>query len=194
MKTGFSGNTFIAGILMTAAFLMNPSVPLRTAQFLLFTAYALLMGKKINVLTGVLMMSCVIFFNLLVPSGKILAEIGGFPVTQGSLLGGIRRAVTMEGLIMLSKASVSADLRLPGSFGSLLGESLRIFQRILDWKKRIVRSRFIEGIDEMLIALSGEQETQAECTPSRSKPLGALLLGGACLPVFALTGIGLILA
>ncbi|MDR2534847.1 MAG: hypothetical protein LBD29_02285 [Treponema sp.] len=191
-----SQDLFIAGMIMTVAFLSNPSTLFRTIQFLIFWAYALFLGKKNNPFITLLVMSGIIFFNLLVPYGKVLTEFAGFPITQGSLLGGLRRGVTLEGLIMLSKASIRPDLRLPGTFGSLLGESLRIFQRILDRKGLISRKRIIEGIDDLMLELSAEQESQKplETTPDidlSKRPLGRLILGGIILLIVGITGIAL---
>ncbi|MDR0524453.1 MAG: hypothetical protein LBG90_01095 [Spirochaetaceae bacterium] len=185
-----SGDLFITGIFMIGAFLANPSTLFRTGQFALFGIYTLLMGKKIKFFSLFLTIFCVIFFNLLIPYGKILGEVGGFPITQGALLGGFRRAVTLEGLILISKASVQADLRFPGSFGSLLGESLMVFQRILDRKERITRTRLIEGIDELMLALSAEQESPREPPGVPRRLLGILLLGCAGALIFILTGLG----
>jgi heptaprenyl diphosphate synthase len=187
-----SGDLFTAGLLMMAAFLGNPSTLLRTAQFLLFGFYAWLMGKKNKPLTTLLVMLGIVFFNLLVPYGKVLLTLGPFPITQGSLLGGLHKALTLEGLIMLSKASVRSDLRLPGAFGSLLGESLRIFEGISERKRLITRKRIIQGIDALMLELSAAQE--APVPADRAEPQrtlkAVLLLGGAVLPILVLTVIG----
>jgi heptaprenyl diphosphate synthase len=58
--------------------------------------------------------------------------------------------VTVEGLILLSRASVRSDLRLPGAFGSLLGESFRYFDRIMERKGGIERKDPIGGIDRLM--------------------------------------------
>lgn len=190
-----TGDLCIAGLLMTAAFLCNPSTLLRTFQFLIFWFYAWLTGKKNNPLFTLAVMLGIVLFNLPVPYGKVIAEWGVFRITRGSLLGGIHKAVTLEGLIMLSKASIRPQLRLPGSFGSLLGESLRVFERIVDRKSLISRKRFIEGIDELMLELSAEQEEQPveehEIEPPRTVA-AMLLLAGAVVPVPVLTVIALI--
>jgi heptaprenyl diphosphate synthase len=188
-----SRDLFGTGLFMTGAFLANPSTLFRSIQCLFFCAYALLMGKKINLFITLSVMTGIMIFNLLVPYGKVLAEVWGFPITQGALLGGLHRAVTMEGLIMLSKASIRRDLRFPGSFGALLGESLLIFQRILDRKGRITRKSLIESVDALMLELSAEQECPAEIAPAPRTARGILILGAASLPIFGLTGIGLFL-
>ncbi|MDR2494336.1 MAG: hypothetical protein LBD24_03835 [Spirochaetaceae bacterium] len=184
-----SRDLFIAGLLMTVAFLVNPSVLFRTVQFLLFVLYALLMGKKINPLVTLLVMLSVVVCNLLAPYGKIIVEIGIFRITQGSLLGGIRKAITLEGLIMLSKATVRSDLRLPGAFGSLLGEALWVFQRIMDRKEGICGKDLIHEIDRLMLLLSEEQESLSDqYTNEPPRTAAALIvLAGAVVPILALT-------
>lgn len=188
-----SGDLCLTGLLMAAAFLGNPSALLRTVQLLLFWLYAGLMGKRNKPLITLLVMAGIVFFNLLVPYGKVLLTLGPFPITQGSLLGGLHKALTLEGLIMLSKASVKPDLRLPGAFGSLLGASFRVFEGISERKRLIAGKSLIQGIDALMLALSAEQEGQ-EPTPRAEPPRtlrAFLLLGGAALPILALTALGL---
>ncbi|MDR3115729.1 MAG: hypothetical protein LBU25_09450 [Treponema sp.] len=183
---------------MTAAFLVNPSTLLRLVQFLLFWLYASWQGKKNNPLLTLSVMGGILCFNLLVPYGRVLAAFGAFRITQGALLGGLHKALTLEGLILLSKASIRADLCLPGFFGSLLGESFRIFEGISRRKALVTRKHFIEGIDRLMLELSAEQALRAEhrkspraCAKPRSTPAGMLRLGGALVLIWGLTLLGL---
>jgi heptaprenyl diphosphate synthase len=192
-----SSDLFLAGLLMMVAFLVNPSTLLRVVQFLLFWFYAYGRGKKNRPLITLSVMGGIVLFNLLVPYGRVLAAFGAFRITQGALLGGLHKALTVEGLIMLSKASIRADLCLPGFFGSLLGESFRIFEGITQRKALITRKHFIEGIDQLMLELSAEQALLAEHRGSATvaKPrrtlTGMLLLGGAVVPIWGLTILGL---
>jgi heptaprenyl diphosphate synthase len=186
-----SGDLCIAGLVMMGAFLFNPSPVLRVPQFLLFWFYAWFAGKKNNPLATILAILVIVLVNLLVPYGRVLAEFGSLRITQGSLLGGLRRAVTLEGLIMLSRASVRPDLRLPGPLGSLIGESLRIFERIAERSGGITRGRFIEGIDALLMELSAEEDPgrgtgDRPAEPERTLP-GMLLLTAAVLLIAVFT-------
>jgi hypothetical protein len=76
---------------------------------------------------------------------------------------------------MLSKVSIRQDLRLPSSFGSLIGESFRIFARLMEQKGRVNRRHIIAGIDELLIELSEEgAETPSTGTaPGQARSTGA---------------------
>jgi len=143
---------FFFGLLMALIFIVTP-LPVRAALFLVFCVFARLMGKKINPVITLIIMAGIVFFNLLVPYGKVLAAFGPLRITQGSLLAGLEKAVTLEGLLMLSRACIRSDLRLPGTIGSLLGESLRILELMREKKGLIRRGHIIAGIDEMLLEI-----------------------------------------
>jgi len=145
------GNNFLfgAGLLMAVIFILSP-LTVRAALFLVFCVVVRVMGKKINPLITIIIMAGIIFFNLLVPYGKVLAVLGPLRITQGSLLAGLEKAITLEGLLMLSRACIKSDLRLPGTVGSLLGESLRLLELMREKKGLIRRGHIVDGIDEML--------------------------------------------
>ena len=161
------------------ALLFNPSVYLRTALFLFFWFLSWLSGKKNNPLFTALVILGIVAFNLIIPYGQVLFSVGAFKITRGALETGILRAVTLEGLIMLSRLTIRQDLKIPGLFGELIGESFRIFSIILNQKQRITRKNLIADIDKLMIELSAGSgvSPQSDATPaSRTKPVGFLLL------------------
>jgi heptaprenyl diphosphate synthase len=103
-----------------------------------------------------------VVFNLLVPYGQVLFSIGLFRVTQGALLAGIQRGVTLEGLIMLSRIAIRRDLRIPGAFGELVGEAFRILALIQEQRHTITRKNFINSIDTLMVNLSESDEPSVE--------------------------------
>jgi hypothetical protein len=98
----------VAGFLAVLLFLFNPSTLGRALQFLLFWFCAWVSGRKIRPLLTLLVIAGVVFVNLLAPYGRVLAEIGPFSVTAGSLAAGLRKGITLEGLFMLSGLVVRA--------------------------------------------------------------------------------------
>jgi heptaprenyl diphosphate synthase len=124
------GELCAAGLIMALCFLFNPSVPCRALQFLAFWLFSWLSGKKQRPLVTLLTMLCIAGCNLLAPYGRVLASWGPFSLSTGSLRAGIQRAVTLEGLFMLSAACVRRGLRFPGSFGALLGDTLGMLERL----------------------------------------------------------------
>ena len=144
---------FLAGLLMALIFLFNRSLETRIAQFLFFCLLTFISGKKINLIATLLFMGGIIFFHLLAPFGKVLAAFGPLRITQGGLYAGIDKAVTVSGLEILSRACVKSDLRLPGTIGSLLGESLRMLELLRERRGLIKRKRIISGLDQLMLEM-----------------------------------------
>jgi heptaprenyl diphosphate synthase len=119
-----------ATLLGMAAFLLIPVFAVRVGLFLLFWLLAALARKKTNPVFTVIALAAVILANLFPAYGKILFRAGPFVIAQGSLMQGIQRAVTMEGLIMLSKLALASELPLPGKFGLLLRETFGILEQL----------------------------------------------------------------
>jgi uncharacterized membrane protein len=166
VKTFSSLDLAIAGLCMIPALLFNQDTYMRLIQLLFFFFIALLSGKKINPLITLSIMLAIVFFNLLVPYGELLYSIGPLKITSGALLSGLSRAVTLEGLFMLSRFCIRSDLVFPGTFGKLAGESLRVFSRLAEAKNFFTRKNWIESLDGLLSGytqdVSGEIKTVSE--------------------------------
>jgi heptaprenyl diphosphate synthase len=175
LKTFNSGELAIAGLCMMPALLFNPDTCARVIQFLFFYFLAWLSGKRNNPLLTVSVMLGIVFFNLLIPYGELLFSIGPLKITSGALLGGIRRAATLEGLFMLSRCCVRNDLALPGTFGEIIGESFRVFSGMTEEKVFFTRQNWLERLDGLLIkyeesfntGITGGSETKKLRQPGR---------------------------
>jgi heptaprenyl diphosphate synthase len=173
-----SGGLFCAGLSMALIFLFSSFLISRVLQFCFFFLLALLAGRKTNPLLTLVFMGGIVFFNLLVPYGKVLAAFGPLSVTEGSLFSGLEKAIILQGLLLLSRACIKNDLRLPGTVGCLLGDSFR-FLELMRAKKGIIRpGRVVDGIDRLM----GDIETAVpESTPHAGPQLSGksvALLGG----------------
>jgi heptaprenyl diphosphate synthase len=154
------GTTALLGM---AAFLCIPFAAVRAGLFLLFWLLAILTRKKTHPGFTLITLAAVILANLFPPYGKILFRAGPFVIAQGSLIQGIQRGVTMEGLIMLSKLALASALPLPGKFGLLLRETFVILERFNkkkdDLKKdtdRKKRPRLFKNLDGILLQIEKE--------------------------------------
>ena len=188
-----------AGLLMALIFLLSRSMPGRVAQLLFFCLLARLLGKKINLFATLIFMAGIVFFNLLAPYGKVLAVFGPLQITQGSLFTGLEKALTLEGLLMLSRACVKSDLRLPGTIGSLLGESLRILELMREKKsirllqKPISRGHIIAGIDRLMLEMEAASNSVTENAPRRKpqRSIKGILILCVIVLLTAVMGIGI---
>jgi heptaprenyl diphosphate synthase len=169
---------------MMPALVFNPNPYSRALQFLFFWFLAALAGKRNNPLITILIIIGIMAFNLLAPYGRVLFSRGLFRITEGALLAGIQRGVTLEGLIMLSRAAIRRDLRLPGSFGELIGESFRILTFVQERKNSITRKTFVRDIDNLMIELSGTEVSMVAekgRSPARPPAAGRIILAAAVI-------------
>ena len=120
----------IALLLMAAVFLMVPHLPVRAALFLFFWILAIAVKRKTRPVFTIIGLVMITACNLFPPYGKILFTVGPITVAEGSLLRGLQRAVTLEGLIMFSKLALFSIPRLPGKFGGLLYECFGIVEKM----------------------------------------------------------------
>ena len=167
---------FFSGLVIMPALLFNPSTEYRAFQFLFFWLLLLFTGKKTNPFITFITILFIIAFNLIIPYGQVLFAAGPLKITSGALKSGLHRAVTFMGLIMLSKASIRQDLRIPGAFGELLGESLRLFSVMMSKKYRLKIKNPIKVIDTLLIELSEEDFSANTEEPQNTKPAGYIIL------------------
>lgn len=121
---------FFAGLAAAIVFLLVSQLVVKAALFFLFLLFAALAGKKIRFFVTAAVMAGIIVCNLFPPFGKVIVTAGPFTVALGSLESGLRKALNLEGLIMLSKLVVPAKLKLPGAFGKLLAETFHILERL----------------------------------------------------------------
>ena len=176
----FSANALcVTGLLIIPAMLFNPDTVTRTGQFIFFWFLSWLSGKKNKPLITLLVIFFIVLFNLIMPYGQVLFSIGIFRITAGALFFGIHRAVTFEGLIMLSKVCIRQDLKMPGKFGKLMSESFRYLAVITESSGRITRKNFMSDIDNLMIELSNEQyshQEQKSMYAQKTKPVGYAII------------------
>lgn len=154
---------FIAGGLLIPAYLFQDTLLIRVAQVLLFAGLASLAGKRIKWLYFVIMVSSITFFNLLTPMGRILLQLGPWPITETALERGLMKGFTIVGLVFISLFSIRPDLKLPGRLGGLVGRVFYYFEQIMEGRGRIEAKRLIPSIDEVLTGLfrpDGEGEPE----------------------------------
>ena len=171
-----AGALFIAGLAIMPALVFNPQTETRIVQFMFFCLLVMLSGKKINPVFTFLAIFFITAFNLIIPYGKILFSVGAFKITSGALKAGIHRAITLEALLMLSKVTIRQDLKIPGTFGEILGDSFRVFSVMMSMKNRITVRNFFVDIDSLLLELSEENIDNSDVQITRTKPVGYVIL------------------
>jgi heptaprenyl diphosphate synthase len=191
----FNGReVLLAGLIAMLLFLLNPSTLGRALQFLLFWFCAWASGKKNNPWITLSVIAGVVLVHLLAPYGRVLAEFGPLHITQGSLIAGLRKGITLEGLFMLSGV-VPGAIFGRASFGRLLGESLAVFGVIGENRRHVRPGHLIDDVDSLLLELDAapaspvtdQSPVPAPDTAHTSAKTGRLLLALGLLLTAALT-------
>jgi hypothetical protein len=149
---------FLAGALLFPAFLFQQDLGIRLLQLALFFLLNALRGRRVRVLPHLVVGLGIVIFNLIIPTGRVIIAVAGFPVTSGALRGGVAKATTVIGMIALSQFAISTGLNLPGRLGGLVGRSLYYFERIMAKRKSVDRKKLIESVDSLLLDLQGEAD------------------------------------
>jgi hypothetical protein len=183
----------LTGVALSMALLFQPSIAVRVALLTGAALAAWLSGRRLSPLTTLLVMAGIVGANLLVPVGRKLATIGSLAITELALKDGLRKAVTFEALMFISKACLGPNLRLPGKFGAFFAEALRGYNRILEQKARVKLNGFLAIIDNILLSVYDEiqtsdqtadiQKTGPWTAPRRSDLILVAIMVAALLPL-----------
>jgi heptaprenyl diphosphate synthase len=132
---------------------MQQDVVVRAALILLFMVLDVMAGRRVRLLQFAVVSAGIVLFNLVIPTGRVLAAPLGLVITEGALKSGLMKATAMTGLIMLSQFSIRRNLRLPGRIGGLIGRSLFYFEAVMNERSRIDRKDIIGSMDALLLSV-----------------------------------------
>ena len=138
----------------------------------MFIAAAYLAGKRFSLVTTFIVSAGIVLTNLLVPSGRVLARLGPLAITQFALTEGIMKALTFEGLMLLSKATIMQGLKLPGKLGGIVGSAFLYYDRIIEYKGKVRASTLSADADAMMIRVWEEESLAAGGTARSENPAG----------------------
>ncbi len=171
---------FVTGLSAIPTLLLHSDPLIKAAQALVFLCFCLFARKRLRPLVALVFVFATVLMNVLSPFGKVIGYVGRFPLTQGALWAGLDKALTVVGLMYLSRLSVRSDLRLPGRFGELLGMTLRYLDRLLETKVEWSLKHPIDGLDRLLGSV-----LDADVTLSARKRQQPSAIGGVVLFLFA---------
>lgn len=162
----------LAGAAVALVFLFERRLAVKTALFIFFILATYLAGKRFSLLTTLLVSAGIILTNLLIPSGRVLARLGPLAVTEFALTEGLLKALTFEGLMFLSKASIMPGLTVPGKLGSIVSSAFLYYDRIIEYKGKVRPATLSSDIDAMMFTVwrreLGADSTQAHAAAAAS--------------------------
>jgi hypothetical protein len=174
----------LTGIAAIPAFLFQNSLLFQIVQVSTFFIAAALSGKKIRILPPLIMLVSITLLNLFTPIGRVLVSFRRISVTAGALRLGIHKALTLIGLIYLSRAAVRSDLSLPGRFGSIITRTFYYFDQVNETWRTIPKQPVIKRLDALLFHIYADRPETRGQTAGEKRTTS---LPGYCLLFLFLT-------
>jgi len=143
---------FILGLLTAPALVLTRPLVLKSVQTLLYIGLARFRRQRLFLPGALIFLAATVVFSLFNPLGRVLFEVVGLHITEGALLSGLSRGLTVLSLLYLSRFSVRADLRLPGTLGMLVARTFYYLNRLLEAKKHLASDtrNWVEKLDRLL--------------------------------------------
>ena len=169
---------FIAGLLALPPFLFQQQLPIKAVQALSFILLCVVFKRKMLLLPPLIAFLSITFINILTPHGEIIYTLGPFHLTSLALFTGLKRALTLIGLVYLSKLTITRMTPLPGTLGTLIAETFYYFERMMELWRTVRQKRLLVKLDTLLIMLEEEpaESREDDHPPSRSYSLPVSIL------------------
>ena len=167
----------LAWLCLTApSMLVSSSPAVRAAQLAVLIVVAVGMRRRIRWGRTALFFAAVVAFNLATPGGRVLAAPAGIPLTAGALEVGLTKALGLTGLLLLSKAGIRRDLRLPGRAGRLLDLTLAYVRAFLAADVKLLARDPVGRLDNLLCDVQRAVDTASDAVATPTTPLGIAIM------------------
>jgi hypothetical protein len=141
-------------LLAIPAFLLIRDVRILAVIVLAAAVSVRVVKGQVRLLPAISVAAGVVFFALLVPSGKVLLTLGSFMVTEGALIAGLRRAEILVGMVWVSQLILAGNSAVKQGF---LAEIFTYYGRITAKKIPFKKGHVIQALDEHLLNLSADE-------------------------------------
>ncbi|MCX7786884.1 MAG: Gx transporter family protein [Spirochaetes bacterium] len=169
---------FLAGVLSLPPFLFTESLLAKGVLTAFYFLCVALSGKRIKLLPNLIAFLGITATNLVTPLGQVLFYFGTFPVTLGALRVGAFKALSLLGMIALSRFTLRYSVPMPGRLGAVLARMFFYFERITERKVRLRRAHIWEDVQTLVQEVSQEKVDHSPHTvrPSHTTLAGYLFL------------------
>jgi len=140
-----------AGSALILALLFTESLPVQAGLAGLAVVLVLADRSRIRILPILVMSASIVLFNLFVPFGRVVAAPLGYPLTEGAILLGIKKALSVEGMVFFSRWMLKPGFRLPGRAGKLVAQAFGLVGRLTADRKKIDPRNLIASLDAVML-------------------------------------------
>ena len=141
----------VAGIMLILALLFTESLPVQAGLAGLAVVLVLADRSRIRILPVFVMSASIVLFNLFVPFGRVVVTPLGYPLTEGAILLGIKKALSVEGMVFFSRWMLKPGFRLPGRAGKLVAQAFGLVGRLTADRKKIDPRNLIASLDAVML-------------------------------------------
>ncbi len=149
---------FFTGLVLLPFLAFSPNLSWSIVCFLLVLILNILSKRKIALFPLILMSFAIVVFNVLSPAGRVIFSVGEFRITEYALVSGLKKALTLGGMVLLSRWMIRPSLRLPGSFGELVSQSFIMLERLLEEKHQFKRENIVASLDIILEKITNKDK------------------------------------
>lgn len=129
---------------------------------LLFIKCKVTKQGRVKLLTPAIILVSVVLCGLITPNGRVLYQIGGFPITLGALESGLKRGCIVTGMVFLSKIAISSKLSVPGKAGKALAEIFICFEQFSALKTKLHVKTLLTDVDLALCEIYQSEKKTAQ--------------------------------
>jgi len=152
--------SLISCFIIAPTFILQQQLLIKGIQFVILFLLLCLNKNKLHLKGGIIFFFITVIFHMIFPEGRVLFKMWGFPFTLDALLRGCSKALTLLGLLYLSKifiyltplpAAKPGKITLFRGFRNLLDKTLFYFYCLLEQQKRIKFNKIWQSLDEIII-------------------------------------------
>jgi len=140
----------LLGAAIAVLFLLERGIILKLLYLFLFILWTWLAGKRFSLVSTLIVTIGIVVANLLIPSGRVLFKLGPLVVTELALTEGFSKALTFEGLMYISKATIMPGLHFPGRFGGIIAQAFSYYDRVIEYRGKVRAKTAVRDIDVLL--------------------------------------------
>lgn len=140
----------LLGVGIAVFFLLQREIVPKALYLLLFIVWTWVAGKRFSLVSTVVVTLGIVIANLFIPSGHVLFKLGPLTITEVALKEGFSKALTFEGLMYLSKATIMPGLHFPGRFGGIIAKAFQYYDRVIEYRGKVHAKTIVRDVDALL--------------------------------------------